>query len=120
MRVFDSHEPLQDFDGDFFSGFNPPLLLIIDIKTFRGSSWRGKDCNDFDKNVYPGRRDDGSHVALPTPSRLTPPQPSVDANCNGIFGADKATGVSLEKELCGGTQPMGTILLWEGGEFLTF
>ncbi len=38
------HLPVDDFDGDDFS----------DLPTFRGTSWRGKDCNDVSSNVYPG------------------------------------------------------------------
>ena len=25
------------------------------VDTFRGTDWRGRDCNDLDKTVYPGR-----------------------------------------------------------------
>jgi len=54
-----------DFDGDRFS----------DLKTFRGTHWRGKDCDDLNKNIYPGRKswDNGK---------------GEDFNCNGIQGID--------------------------------
>lgn len=40
------HLPSDDADGDFFS--TKPTL--------RGSHWRGRDCDDTNPTVYPGRR----------------------------------------------------------------
>ena len=44
-RTFNNHVPLVDVDGDGFST----------VQTFRGSSWRGRDCDDVENTVYPGR-----------------------------------------------------------------
>ena len=83
----DDHLPIDDVDGDYFS----------DLRTFRGSSWRGKDCNDLDADIYPGRHTEGDEY--------------FDTNCNGIYGTDPASGESYEKKWCAGTGQMGTVLL---------
>ena len=67
-RFADYHVPLFDLDNDTFSQF----------PTFRGYDWKGYDCNDSDPNIYPGRK----QVSNST-------DPSVDANCNGIYGVNK-------------------------------
>ncbi|CAH1270439.1 AOAH [Branchiostoma lanceolatum] len=87
-RAFNSHLPAEDLDKDGFST----------IKTFRGSSWRGKDCNDLDSRHHPGARPINGDV-------LT------DSNCNGISGLDSETGLPYEDLLCNGTEPRGMILL---------
>ena len=86
-RFGDDHLPVDDIDGDYFS----------DLQTFRGTSWRGKDCNDLDAEVHPGRRTTDDAV--------------FDTNCNGIFGVDSDTGETYEKKWCERTGQMGTILL---------
>ena len=86
-RFGDDHLPLDDVDGDYFS----------DMQTFRGSDWRGRDCNDLDSEVHPGRHTTDDAV--------------FDTNCNGIFGVDPETGETYEKQWCEGTRPMGTVLL---------
>ena len=86
-RFGNDHLPVDDVDGDYFS----------DLQTFRGTSWRGKDCNDFDADVHPGRRTVDDAV--------------FDTNCNGIFGVDGDTGETYEKKWCEGTGQMGTVLL---------
>ena len=83
----DDHEPLEDVDNDGFSK----------VQTFRGSAWRGKDCNDLDNKIYPGRHTTGDGV--------------VDSNCNGILGIDTSTGRTYEDQWCNGTKPMGTAIL---------
>ncbi|XP_003385221.1 PREDICTED: acyloxyacyl hydrolase-like [Amphimedon queenslandica] len=83
----DYHTPLFDEDGDSFSIEN----------TFRGADWRGKDCNDLNPKIYPGR--------------LTSSDAVVDSNCNGIVGIDPASNKSYEELWCNGTMAMGTILL---------
>ena len=83
----DDHLPVDDLDGDYFS----------DVQTFRGASWRGKDCNDVDGNIYPGRHTTGDDV--------------VDTNCNGIYGVDPASGETYESLWCNGTGQMGTVIL---------
>lgn len=86
-RFGNDHLPVDDVDGDYFS----------DLETFRGTSWRGKDCNDFDADVHPGRRTTDDAV--------------FDSNCNGIFGVDGDTGQTYEEKWCKETGQMGTVLL---------
>ena len=86
IKLVEDHYPAQDLDQDHFSV----------IRTLRGASWRGKDCNDFDKLIYPGRGD--GHDAV------------VDTNCNGIVGIDADTGESYEDLWCRGTQSMGSVV----------
>lgn len=86
-RFSGDHLPVDDLDGDFFS----------DIQTFRGDDWRGKDCDDADRNVYPGRH--------------TTDDALVDTNCNGIYGTDPNSGKTYEALWCNGTGQVGTVLL---------
>jgi acyloxyacyl hydrolase len=80
IRVFTSHHPLVDYDNDFFSPF---------VDAWRGTSWRGRDCDDFDPNVRPGAIDQGDFV--------------LDTNCNGIWGIhDLKTLRTNEEVLCKG------------------
>lgn len=81
------HYPLVDDDKDHFST----------IETLRGTDWRGKDCDDKNANVYPGRR--ASDLG-----------PNVDHNCNGIKGV-APDGQSYEDKLCSGTKQYGLIAL---------
>nr|XP_054092972.1 acyloxyacyl hydrolase isoform X2 [Callithrix jacchus] len=80
--------PFKDVDSDKYSIF----------PTLRGYHWRGRDCNDSDESVYPGRRPDSWDVHQ-------------DSNCNGIWGVDPKDGVPYEKKFCEGSQPRGIILL---------
>jgi len=80
------HVPFQDYDGDFFSSIFP----------LRGSAWRGRDCNDTDSSIYPGRS-------------AAPSNPSIDHNCNGIFGAN-ATG-TYEDIFCKNSGQIGVAIL---------
>jgi acyloxyacyl hydrolase len=52
FRSIDGHMPLIDMDKDKFST----------IETWRGSMWRGKDCDDKRTDVYPGRKLQDSNV----------------------------------------------------------
>lgn len=91
-RVFDDHLPLMDSDNDWHAG--PAWLLSNGL---RGGDWRGRDCDDKDSSVYPGR------VAG---SDLTK-----DTNCNGIYGQDD-NGASYEEQFCSGDNaPMGVAIL---------
>ncbi|PIK38283.1 putative acyloxyacyl hydrolase-like [Apostichopus japonicus] len=84
----DDHEPLVDADGDRFSI----------IETLRGTHFRGRDCDDVDSSVHPGKRAiDGDRHR--------------DSNCNGIYGVDPKTGKTYEELLCDGTGQLGVILL---------
>ena len=87
IRKVADHYPAEDVDGDHFSL----------ISTLRGTSWRGKDCNDLNNREYPGRGD-GRDM-------------SIDTNCNGIYGVDPNNGESYEDMWCKGTQAMGSVIL---------
>ncbi|XP_053570390.1 acyloxyacyl hydrolase isoform X2 [Bombina bombina] len=87
-EILESSIPLQDFDKDNFSSF----------PTMRGYDWRGRDCNDANNSVYPGRR----------PANWDSVQ---DSNCNGISGVDTEDGIPYEKKFCEGTDAKGIILL---------
>jgi hypothetical protein len=79
------HLPFSDDDGDHFSTeFG-----------LRGAAWRGKDCDDNDINIYPGRR--------------SPPGESRDVNCNGIRGSNSSG--TFEDMLCGKSEPRGVVIL---------
>ncbi|NXT81376.1 AOAH hydrolase, partial [Zapornia atra] len=80
--------PFEDFDGDKFSTF----------PTLRGYHWRGKDCNDKNTTVYPGRRPDNWDVKS-------------DSNCNGIWGVDPKDGIPYEEKFCKGADSKGVMLL---------
>ena len=60
--VFTYRDPAFDLDGDGHS----------DYESLRGSNWKGKDCNDFDLNIRPGRKANGQDLLF-------------DSNCNGIY-----------------------------------
>lgn len=85
-----NHRPLVDWDGDGFSTIFP----------LRGTAWRGKDCNDFDNTIHPGRK-----AVIPGD------RASVDYNCNGINGTDPVSGQSWEQVLCSGTKQYGIAVL---------
>ena len=80
------HKPYFDTDGDVFSSYSG----------LRGHDWSGKDCDDSNNAVFPGRYD--KDIAQ-------------DTNCNGIFGVDPRTGVSYEDQWCEGTGAMGVAIL---------
>ncbi|EDQ91273.1 uncharacterized protein MONBRDRAFT_34989 [Monosiga brevicollis MX1] len=83
-----NHEPLDDLDQD---GFSP-------LHTLRGADWRGKDCDDTNKDVRPGRRPIDSDANL-------------DSNCNGIFGIDPTTNKAYEDLFCADTPHYGIAVL---------
>ncbi|NWQ77874.1 AOAH hydrolase, partial [Columbina picui] len=80
--------PFEDFDGDKFSTF----------PTLRGYHWRGRDCDDKNATVYPGRRPDNWDVKS-------------DSNCNGIWGVDPKDGIPYEEKFCKGADSQGVVLL---------
>ncbi|KAF2078139.1 hypothetical protein CYY_000523 [Polysphondylium violaceum] len=80
------HLPIDDLDKDKFSPMD----------TFRGSNWRGKDCDDTDANIRPGTLENLS-------------EPNIDWNCNGIFGVNQQQQ-SYEDLLCGNSGAIGTIV----------
>ncbi|NXD84587.1 AOAH hydrolase, partial [Halcyon senegalensis] len=80
--------PFEDFDGDKFSTF----------PTLRGYHWRGRDCNDRNTTMYPGRRPDNWDVKS-------------DSNCNGIWGMDPKDGIPYEEKFCKDAGSQGVMLL---------
>jgi hypothetical protein len=89
INAISNHLPLQDVDGDRYSGFSRAL---------RGSDWRGIDCNEQRNDVYPGR------ASMPHDLDHT-----VDHNCNGIFGLNE-TG-AFEDLFCANSESRGLIML---------
>ncbi|KAM4705100.1 acyloxyacyl hydrolase [Rhinophrynus dorsalis] len=87
-EAIESSVPLEDFDHDNFSAF----------PTLRGYHWRGRDCSDLDKSVYPGRSPEDWDALR-------------DSNCNGIWGFDPEDGIPYEKKYCEGTDSKGIIIL---------
>ena len=87
-RIADKHLPLFDGDNDGFS----------EVAWLRGSSWRGKDCNDNNANVYPGRK-------------VNPDSSDADYNCNGISGTDPETNQPWKDVLCGNYSQMGVAVI---------
>lgn len=74
IEVFETHLPLSDADRDAFAtSFG-----------LRGSAWRGRDCSDMERGIYPGRKF-GDREA--------------DYNCNGISGR-MPSGKPAKEELC--------------------
>ncbi|XP_057588675.1 acyloxyacyl hydrolase isoform X2 [Hippopotamus amphibius kiboko] len=86
--VLQNSLPYVDADSDKYSVF----------PTLRGFHWRGRDCDDNNKMVHPGRRPDNWDA-------------DQDSNCNGIWGVDPKDGIPYEKKFCEGSQPRGIILL---------
>lgn len=78
-RVFNNHHPLVDWDNDYFSSVS---------EAWRGWSWRGRDCDDFNHLVRPGAIDQGDII--------------LDTNCNGIWGLNLDTLKTYEELLCKG------------------
>jgi acyloxyacyl hydrolase len=87
-NVFNNHMPLVDLDRDRFG---------TEV-TLRGSSWRGKDCDDISSKVHPG-----AHVV--------DGDWATDSNCNGILGMDSTSGKSWEEVFCNETQRLGIAVL---------
>ncbi|KAL0490188.1 acyloxyacyl hydrolase, partial [Acrasis kona] len=87
LDALKNHVPLVDGDGDLFST----------IDTFRGSAWRGKDCDDRSRDIYPGRK-------------VQDRDPDVDSDCNGIKGTSPS-GQSYEDLYCSKTTRRGVAIL---------
>lgn len=82
--------PIPDWDQDKYG----------ETFTYRGLQWRGKDCNDKDSSVYPGRNAfQGDFDA------------SADTNCNGISGKDPRSGQAWEQILCEPTPSRGILAI---------
>ena len=77
QRAVAEELPRSDEDNDRFSAVQ---------LSYRGSVWRGRDCDDLASEIHPGLNDDRSG--------------DVDNNCNGISGHDDTTGRAWEDEVC--------------------
>lgn len=98
QKAFFQHLPSWDVDGDRFSTRQVfevnssayRCTYSFQLQTLRGSTWRGKDCSDVDKNVHPGRKWVTVTELMPDLTNRLSPRPSkndriFDTNCNGIF-----------------------------------
>ena len=85
-----NHVPTRvaDRDGDLHA--TSPIL--------RGSAWRGRDCDDSDGDVRPGRRPIDGDAAK-------------DSNCNGIVGVDPASDEPYETTFCDPKDQRGVVVL---------
>jgi acyloxyacyl hydrolase len=80
--IFKNHTPGVDLDDDGHSTIpvckfykvnkNNLVIYFCFFKTFRGTSWKGKDCDDLNPKVRPGVKPIGNDIAK-------------DTNCNGIY-----------------------------------
>jgi len=89
-KIGDTKVPLMDNDGDHYTA---TMALA------RGTHWRGRDCNDLDAKIHPGRGVD------PYPGK------AVDYNCNGISGKDPQTGKDWKEVLCADTNELGVVVI---------
>lgn len=89
-RLRNGHLPLVDVDGDKNAAEEAEL---------RGYNWRGRDCNDYDPAIHPGRKTD--------------PYPGLneDFNCNGISGKDNVTGQAYKTLFCNNSQQLGVVVM---------
>lgn len=87
-RLAQKHEPIVDIDRDMYS----------DAPHLRGSTWRGKDCNDLDAKIHPG--------AKHNPYRGS----GVDHDCNGIYGMSP-DGIEWDQKLCKGSKQTGVVVM---------
>jgi len=90
QRLATNHTPPIDIDGDYFSQLSGEL---------RGYNWRGRDCNDNNAKIYPGRK------SSPSPGL------GLDYNCNGISGHDPTTHQEYKESLCANSGQMGVIVM---------
>jgi len=88
-KVTKDHIPPLDVDGDKFS--------VLSAE-FRGYNWRGKDCNDNNAKIYPGRKTNS--IGL-----------DIDYNCNGIVGVNKTTGEKYKEKFCKNSGQIGVVVI---------
>ncbi|OXB83213.1 UNVERIFIED_CONTAM: hypothetical protein H355_001965 [Colinus virginianus] len=74
------------------------ILRTSKVLTLRGYHWRGRDCDDKNTTVYPGRRPDNWDVKS-------------DSNCNGIWGVDPKDGIPYEEKFCKGASSRNLLSL---------
>jgi len=88
-KISKDHLPPLDVDGDHFSVLSAEL---------RGYNWRGKDCNDNNAKIYPGRKTNAMGL-------------NIDYNCNGIVGIDRASGQNYKDKFCKNSGQMGVVVI---------
>ena len=79
-RVFTNDLPLIDLDNDTYSA---------SVESWRGTSWRGRDCDDINHLSHPGAKPRDWDTVF-------------DSNCNGIKGKDPIFGKTYEELFCKG------------------
>lgn len=79
-RVFTNDLPLIDLDNDTYSA---------SVESWRGTSWRGRDCDDINHLSHPGAKPRDWDTVF-------------DSNCNGIYGKDPIFGKPYEELFCKG------------------
>ena len=79
-KVFTNDLPLIDLDNDTYSA---------SVESWRGTSWRGRDCDDINHLSHPGAKPRDWDIVF-------------DSNCNGIHGKDPIFEKSYEELLCKG------------------
>lgn len=79
-KVFTNDLPLIDLDNDTYSA---------SVESWRGTSWRGRDCDDINQLSHPGAKSKDWDVVF-------------DSNCNGIHGKDPIFGKPFEEVFCKG------------------
>ena len=80
QNVFENNLSLFDLDKDTYSAW---------VESWRGISWRGRDCNDLNALHHPGAKPKDGDVFF-------------DSNCNGIHGIDLTSGKLYEDLFCKG------------------
>jgi len=79
-KVFTNDLPLIDLDNDTYSA---------SVESWRGTSWRGRDCDDINHLNHPGAKPRDWDTVF-------------DSNCNGIHGKDPIFGKPYEELFCKG------------------
>lgn len=88
-KVFTNDLPLIDLDNDTYSA---------SVEAWRGTSWRGRDCDDINHLSHPGAKPRDWDIVF-------------DSNCNGIHGKDPIFGKPYEELLCKDSGYLGVIVL---------
>lgn len=81
-----NHTADVDFDKDTYSEYQAQA---------RGWNWKGRDCNDLDKTIHPGRYVDPKE------------DQGLDYTCNGISGRNESNNVPWRTQLCANTSAQG-------------
>jgi hypothetical protein len=91
-RFGDGHFPPFDMNNDTFS----------DVCTLRSYHWKDADCDELNKNIYPGRKEGKNKI--------------IGHDCNGMYGNSNSTGKSFESLLCDNTNRLGVAVIGDSAE----